>query len=67
MIPFVPAFIIPYVLYYPLLVVSFWVTYKQDSNKDLFAVATTFFLAATICNLIFYSLSDNDQPTAGSR
>ena len=53
LIPLVPAFIIPYVLYFPLLVVPFWMAYKQDSNEDLFAVATTFFVAATICNLIF--------------
>ena len=66
-IPLVPAFIIPYVLYYPLLVVPFWVTYKQDSNEGLFAVATTFFLAATICNLIFiiFPTTINRPPVPG--
>ena len=67
LIPLVPAFIIPYVLYYPLLTVPFWMAYKQGTNKDLFAVATTFFLAATICNLIFvlYPTTINRPPVPG--
>jgi membrane-associated phospholipid phosphatase len=66
-IPLVPTFIIPYVLYYPLLVVPFWMAYKQDSNEDLFAAATTFFVAATICNLIFilYPTTINRPPVPG--
>jgi membrane-associated phospholipid phosphatase len=41
--------------------------YKQDSNEDLFAVATTFFVAATICNLIFvlFPTTINRPPVPG--
>jgi membrane-associated phospholipid phosphatase len=56
-IPIVPIFLVPYVLYYPLLLLPFWVAYKRDQNSDhqryLFAVGTAFFLAATVCNVIF--------------
>lgn len=57
LIPTVPVFLVPYVLYYPLLLLPFWVAYKRDqkfdSQQDLFAVGTAFFVAATVCNVIF--------------
>jgi membrane-associated phospholipid phosphatase len=53
LIPLMPVFLIPYVMYYPLLVVPFWIGLKDKSSDRMFAVATTFFLAASICNLIY--------------
>jgi membrane-associated phospholipid phosphatase len=53
-IPIIPIFLIPYCLYYLLLPLPFWLAHKQKSGQQyLFVVAVTFFVAATICNLIF--------------
>lgn len=57
LIPVIPLFLVPYILYYPLLLLPFWAASKKDRNCDsqqyLFAVGAVFFLAATICNAIF--------------
>jgi membrane-associated phospholipid phosphatase len=53
-IPTVPSFLAAYCLYYLILPLPFWSAYQQRSTqKSLFAVGATFFVAATICNTIF--------------
>lgn len=57
-VPLVPFFVVPYSLYYFILPLPFLTAHEQDkkqvSNQHLlFAVGTTFFVAATVCNAIF--------------
>jgi len=52
-IPVIPWFLVAYCLYYFLLPVPFWLAHKKvRSQQHLFVVGTTFFAAATICNII---------------